>query len=138
MAEKTVERTVKIKAHSYRAYVPNPRDPDSNILVRRVAKRGETIELSEDEAARGDALDAFGTGKETEESAAIEVAGMDDEELVTWIEENDPTVQDVVDASAGNGALAQRLLDAETSATGGDPRKGVVKGLAAVIDRDNE
>jgi hypothetical protein len=52
-----------------------------------------------------------------------------DDELQVFVEK--ATVQEVVDKAAPGSGLAKRLLAAEEAATGGDPRKGVVEGLAS-------
>jgi hypothetical protein len=59
------------------------------------------------------------------------------EELADWIQNNDPkpTVNDVVQASGGDANVARKLLEAESQATNGEPRKGVLEGLSAVISR---
>ena len=135
------ERTVKIKAHSYLEEIEDPRRPGETIRVDRVARKGETVDFPEAEVERGERLGAFVTeGEEaaTADSSALSVEQMDDEELESWIREKKPTVQQVVEASGGNPEIARRLYDAELAASGGDPRQGVVEGLAAVISRENE
>lgn len=57
------------------------------------------------------------------------------EELRAWIEEEKPTVQEVVDASGGDHEIAAKLLEAESAAQGGEPRKGVMDGLGVVMSR---
>ena len=63
----------------------------------------------------------------------VSTASVDD--LVDWIRTERPTVQDVVDASGGDGDVARKLLEAEGIASDGEPRKGVLEGLTAVISR---
>jgi len=135
------ERTVKIKAHSYLEDIEDPHKPGEQIRVDRLARRGEKIEISDAEAERGERLGAFVTAEEeaaVEGSSALSIEGMDDEELVAWIKDEKPTVKEVVEASGGNPEIARRLYEAELAASGGDPREGVVEGLAAVINRGNE
>jgi hypothetical protein len=57
------------------------------------------------------------------------------EELEQWIREDKPTVNEVVAASNGDHDTAMRLLEAESNAQDGDPRKGVVDGLQSVMAR---
>lgn len=70
---------------------------------------------------------------EDEELLDIGTATVDD--LVLWIQQERPTVNDVVQASGGDPQIAQRLLEAESKAQEGEPRKGVLEGLTAVISR---
>jgi hypothetical protein len=74
-----------------------------------------------------------GEGEEDEE--VIDPATASVEDLARWIEQERPTVNDVVQASDGNPETAQKLLEAETQAHDGEPRKGVVDGLGVVISR---
>jgi hypothetical protein len=105
----------------------------------KLAQRGETINLSDEEAARGDRLGAFAVESLPEAKRPVDatddvvVIGPDstDEELEAFVK--DAKVGDVVDAAGQDGAFAQRLLEAENAATGNDPRKGVADGLAAVV-----
>lgn len=55
------------------------------------------------------------------------------EELEAWIREDRPTVNAVVEASGGDHETATKLLEAESRAQDGDPRKGVVDGLMHVM-----
>lgn len=57
------------------------------------------------------------------------------DQLVDWIHNDKPTINDVVQASGGDADLARKLLEAESKATNGEPRKGVLQGLSAVISR---
>lgn len=96
----------------------------------RFACQGETVELADEDAARGDADGAFITDEPepVEESSAISIDSTD-EELVTFV--GSANVSEVV-AAATDPEMAKRLLDAENGSTGNDPRKGVVEGLAAI------
>ena len=154
-----IERIVKIRGHQYYVEVPNPRNPDQTRIVKIAASRGATIEVSEDESDRGDRLGAFYTQDELdaiearEEAAAVsgedpdadpdadgedwdaedvEIAGED--ELIGWIE--DATVPQVLAAAGDSREAAEKLLAAEEAASN-DSRKGVVEGLAAILNRDN-
>jgi hypothetical protein len=64
-------------------------------------------------------------------------------ELVEWLTatgmfdgEKRPNVNEVVAAGDGNPELAKRLLAAEATASGDQPREGVVKGLQAVAAQE--
>src|SRR5262245_45501474 len=70
---------------------------------------------------------------EDEELLDVNTATAD--ELADWIRTERPTVNDVVQASGGDAEAAQKLLEAESLATDGEPRKGVLEGLSAVISR---
>jgi hypothetical protein len=70
---------------------------------------------------------------EEEELLDVNTASVD--ELTEWIQTERPTVNDVVQASGGDPEVAKKLLEAETQAQDGEPRKGVLEGLSAVISR---
>lgn len=121
------QATIKIKGHTYR---------DEHGKVR-AARRGETIEVTDEELERGLALGAFVTDNdEPEESAAEEFSVVDasDDEVLDWLETSQPNVQAVVDAADGDPENAKRLLAAENTLTGNDPRKGVEAKLTAIIE----
>lgn len=97
----------------------------------RMARQGQTVELSDEDAARGDADGCFVVeDAEADESLSIG-SGSTDEELLAFVK--DAKVGEVVDAADGDADFAQRLLEAENDATGNEPRSGVAKGLAAVV-----
>ena len=76
------------------------------------------------------------TGEELtpdEELLDVNVASVD--ELADWIRLERPTVNDVVQASGGEPVIARKLLEAESKAQNGEPRKGVLEGLTAVVSR---
>jgi hypothetical protein len=82
------------------------------------------------------------TGSEVpvETGTDLQFSAMDatDTELINWIKDKGPKVQEVIDASEGDAETAARLLTAESAATGNDPRKGVIMGLEAVVRRSQE
>lgn len=134
--EDDLGNTVMLTKSAYGPGHPNlaNSDPDTQRL-------GQLIEL-DDEAymrhkAHGNVLDADEAEEvlERQEEEEINVRDADAAELASWIEEEKPTVNEVVQASEGNADYARKLLDAETQAQGGEPRKGVVDGLSAVIGR---
>lgn len=63
----------------------------------------------------------------------INEASVDD--LASWIREEKPNANEVVQKSGGDPELAEKLLQAETIAKDGDPRKAVLDGLGTVISR---
>jgi hypothetical protein len=136
------EKTIRIRFFTYNVEVDHPSDPGEKMIMSQTAWRGETVDLNDADVKRGEAIHAF-VGSEPEEAessagVALDLDSASDAELAEWIENDKPTVQEVVDAADGDPELADRLLDAENSATGNDPRKGVVEGLAAVKERANE
>lgn len=69
------------------------------------------------------------------ETEYLDVADATVEDLTRWIQETNPTVQDVVNASENEPEYAQKLLEAEANAHDGEPRIGVQKGLMVVVSR---
>lgn len=96
----------------------------------RYARKGETVELSDEDAARGDSDGAFVT-EEDEAPAPTIGPESTDAELSEFVK--GAKVGEVVALAEGNPEFAHRLIAAETDATGGEPRKGVAKGLAAIV-----
>lgn len=134
------EVTIKIRAFPY--YVEQE-DPvtGNTVRVERVAYRGDTVELSDTDLARAKQYDAIGdpdsSGGDTasDDDSGFDPALASVEELAEWIEEDKPTVNDVIEAAGGDPQVASRLLDAENLATGNQPRAGVVEGLSKVAGR---
>lgn len=138
--------TVAVRAFPYRIEAEHQYEPGQVVYEDRTAYRGDEIEVLPFDHARGKRLGAFlkegqsvedlGTGV-TSSPTALQFSAQDatDTELINWIKDSNPTVQDVVDASEGDPETADRLLTAEHAATGNDPRKGVIAGLEAVIQR---
>jgi len=56
-----------------------------------------------------------------------------DDELARWITTALPTAEQVVAEAGADKVFAARLLDAERSATDGQPRQDVVSGLEQII-----
>lgn len=136
---KKVKRTVRIRGFSYFENDTDPLSGDT-IRVERTATRGDTIEVEEPQAERGDRLGAFGDPAARDgEEAVAPVSGSDlslagDDELVAFVES--ANASDVVDAAGNDPALARRLLDAEQTAHGQDARKTVVEPLTALAASD--
>lgn len=121
----------------------------------RHAQRFQAINLEdipEDEYARGQALGAFfsdsevraiqsggtnGNG-EASEASSTAIAGLNydnQDELVSWIQNQHPTVDAVVGAADNDPDKAEALAAAEEEATGGQPRKGVMDGLNRIMQQ---
>lgn len=118
-------------------------DDEGNTVEGRA---GQTVKLSKEDVERGEAIGAF-TDSVDDSGDSLEggpvwdgtpIGELGDADLINWIDEENPTVSDVVDAANGDPELARRLLDAEESASGGDSRKGIVDGLGAIIERGNQ
>lgn len=99
--------------------------------IERVAHNGEVIDFSDEDAARGLEVGAF----VTEETAVVGEATISpastDDELEAFAKT--AKVAELLEAAGGDVDFANRLLEAESGATGGEPRPTVVKGLAAVV-----
>jgi hypothetical protein len=140
--------TVATRAFPYRIEEEHPYEPGSILPQDRTAMRGDVVEVLPADYARGMRLNAFLKEGETIEQLTsggasdtelqFSAADATDTELINWIKDDNPRVQQVVDASEGDGEVAARLLAAEIQATGNDPRKGVIAGLEAVVARSTE
>lgn len=130
------ERTIAIRAFPYYVDVEDPITGDTR-KRERIARRGETVDLREQDVKRGEKFGAFQSDA-VETESGLDLSTASSAELAEWIESDSPTVQEVVDAAGDDPARAQVLLDAENVATGNNPRKGVVDGLGAVAERGNQ
>jgi hypothetical protein len=117
-------------------------DPDSKKYQEAIDqyKRGEIISIMKDDYDRhkkyGVIMDlADEPDPEEEALEELDVASASVEELSEWIADAKPSVNEVVQASDGDPDLARKLLDAESRAQDGSPRKGVLDGLSTVIGR---
>lgn len=119
-------------------------------LVERMAFAGQEVEITrEKDLKRGEELGAFFTEGELrsrgesnlrneEGESETSISDLDDEELVDWLMSTGefdgrkkPTVKEVLDAVGEDEDLAARVLDAEETASGGNPRTGIVDGLGS-------
>lgn len=135
---KTVDRVVKAQFFRYTKLVPVP-GSDTVRPVIRTARRGDTVQVLETEAERGAMLDAFHndaaiTTTPEGEVVELDVREMSDAELASWIKTDRPKADEVVDLAEGDATLAERLLNAERTATNGKPRKTVNTDLTKIID----
>lgn len=120
-------------------------DPESQEYADRVSdyKRGQLIHVLPKAyigLIKTGAVQDFQTDEATgeeveEEEELLDVNAATVDDLADWISQEHPTVNDVVQASGGDPDVARKLLEAETQAQSGEPRKGVVEGLTAVIGR---
>jgi hypothetical protein len=154
-------RTVKDLMFTYHVLAPSPMISGEEIIKEKVAKQGETIYLDELGTLylyRGETLGSFYTDAELEaiaagkpigsalppEQAAImpaEGEGIAEEvvfaelgshEMVEYLEEHSPNVDDTLALVGNDAEAARRLLEAENIVTGDDPRAGVVKGVERI------
>jgi hypothetical protein len=137
--------TIAVRSFPYRIELPHPYEEGETMINDRIAMRGEEIEVLQPEYERGMRLDAFlKEGQKMEQvtgdqrQSLFSAVDATDTELINWIKDDNPTVQDVIDASEADAETALRLLSAENAATGNDPRKGVIAGLEAVVRRSQE
>lgn len=123
-------------------------DPDSQEYADLVSdfQRGQLINLREYQyvglirtgAVRDVKYEGDDNVEVDEDEELIDVGSASVDELADWIRQvppNKPTVQDVVNASGGDPDIAKKLLEAESKAHDGEPRKGVLEGLTAVVSR---
>lgn len=165
------ERTIKVLLFEYYEERTNPANTDQNILVSKLARFGETVDIPRDvDLERGEEFNAFGTQEEVEairrgdplaggttgldatgtegrlgegpdgtainDWSAVNFDELSQEQLTAWISEESPTVDRVLQVAteSDDPALVDRLLAAENSSTGNEPRKGVTEGLAKVAN----
>jgi hypothetical protein len=137
------EVTIKIRAFPY--YV-DAIDLVSGAKVRReeLARRGDTVSLSETDyqrAVRFDAIvtdEAGDTGGSIEPADALEAGSLSFhdatvEDISSWLKQEKPTVDRVVEEANNDPVLAQKLLDGENHATGQQPRSTLETQLKEII-----
>lgn len=162
--QKLVERTIKHKLYTY--YVEKEDQPlhdgtVGTLTVERQARRGETVEMREADANRGDSLGAFYTEKELEavESGstdpadtppappALDLANSDTDEIRAWLVGEGPgpkpSVPQVLNAvntvedEDDRVEVAQRVLEAERSKST-DPRSTLTDPLDEFLNSPEE
>jgi len=137
---------VKVRAFIWHDVQQNPYNPDQKILIPRVSVRDEELnpeDLSPYDRERAERHGVFyKEGEQTREGTTVgedgevvekSVDDMSVEELATWIKEDEPTIDDLLELASDDPDQAQKILDAENMATSNDPRKGLVTGLTKVI-----
>lgn len=131
------EVTIKHRAFVYYLLEEDPYTGE-DIRVERLAQRDEVVKLNDIDYQRGLRAGAFVTDDETPEEEELDIETATVAELADWIRDEKPNTQEVIDASGGDPVVASKLLEAENTATGGNPRKGVVDGLGAVVNRGGQ
>lgn len=149
------KRTIKHVSFSYKVELPDGRISEVH------AAHGETVDIPrQEDLDLGEKFGAFYTDEElkvvsapTAQAAGAESpddAGQSEEldlaldpaeDVALWIQEDSPSINDVLEAvgeSSDPIAAATNTLEAENLARSGDPRKGLVAGLHAIIERNNE
>lgn len=126
------EVTIRHRAFAYSVEVAD------GVTREVLARRGETVNVSDEDYARGLETGAFVPDADDPQNSELDLATASIQELAEWISEDKPKVQEVVDAAEGDADVASRLLDAENLVTGNQPRAGVLKGLTAVISGESE
>lgn len=137
---KTETHTVKI-AHKAFPYYVEVEDDISGETVRqeRLARRGEEVTLNERDYRRGMKFGAFvdPDAPEPEVSTELDVATADIPEIAAWIESESPSVNELLELTGGDPEIAQKLLEAESAATGGAARSTLVEGLTKIIGENS-
>ena len=126
-----MKKTIRIAMFGY--------DPDPDTGVSKEAFRGDVVDLGKEDVERGIEIGAFVEDFSTPDPEAegvdlvidFETASVG--EIEEWIREDRPTVAETVEIADGSPAIAEKVLEAETSAYSGEPRKGVVDGLSAIL-----
>jgi hypothetical protein len=129
-------KTVKIKGVG--AYVKRAGEKRP-----RLFRTGQEVTVDADQAARlirdGVAVDPSeqiadpgGDG----EGGAPNIGEASVEEIAAYLKDNTVSVDDLVDLAEGNELLAEKLLEAEDAATGGNSRATAVKRLKAIAEPD--
>jgi uncharacterized Zn ribbon protein len=133
----TAKRKIRHKAFSYRVLIDSPVDPNKKVYAEKLARRGETVDLLADDIERGEKFGAFETAATQAEDAVkeLDAADLSDGDLIRLIKDRGLNVNQTIALSKGDPVQAKRLIDAENSATGNDPRITVIEGLTAVINR---
>jgi len=139
--------TVKVRAFVWHDVQDNPYNTDQKVVIPKVSVRGDELDpedLSPYDRDRAERHGVFYTEEELEraETGSVdengefvekEVGEMSAEELATWIKEDEPTVNDLLELAGDDPSQAQKILEAENIATSNDPRKSLVAGLTKVI-----
>lgn len=118
-------------------YAPFVKEHDFDPGGFAFARNGETVELvNRDDYVRGLRFGAFVDPARSIEPDYGEGAGdfAARPDLVEFVKEH--KVDDILAEANGDADMAQLLIDAENEAKphGGEPRKGVLSGLQAIID----
>jgi hypothetical protein len=146
--EANTTQQYRVLYRSWHYYVPGKNPLGESVLQYKEARRGQILpedgeELRDEDIKRGllhggiepyNSASAEDIGDGPDEEEVLEEDEMVNE-LVLWLRDAEPNVNDTIEASEGDPERARMLLKAENIVTGNDPRKGVVQGLTAVITR---
>lgn len=156
-------RTIKHKVFTYYVEKKEGVRPDGSlgpVTLERQARRGETVELRDADANRGDELGAFYTDAELRAinnpdlpaadqvsvppTNAVDLVNMSESDVVTWLTGggpgSKPSVAQVLSAVKSvededeQAEVAQRVLDAEKSRGDSDPRSTLVGPLEEILE----
>lgn len=128
------EVKIKIRAFPYYEDVEDPVSGETR-PQERIARRGDVVELDDKNLARAERFDAI-VDPDEEIPPPGEQPPPDDsvEGLANWLQDDKPTVQEVLDRADGDPQLAENLIEAENLATGQQPRSSLVEGLQKIVD----
>lgn len=146
-------RVVKHLLFPYFVEEDSDTTPGARVFAEHLAHRGDTVktsEMRELDLKKGERLGSFfndeelsalekagGVGQANLEAISSEFSASEagPHEISEYIVENQLNVDETVALSGGDAETAQRVMEAESIASGGDSRKGVIAGLEAVIAR---
>lgn len=139
MAEDTSKVKVRIGSFRYLQEVPDPQQKDNTILVSKLARQGEEIEVLDRDLEKGERLEAFGeppSDEEGGEGGEFDASTAEPDEIAAHIEESNLNVADTVALAGDDPDTAGKVLEAEeqlAEENGTDPRTGVVDRLEKII-----
>lgn len=142
--EETVQNgEEKVILVQHTAFAGEPIDLWLKSDLERAEKHGALHDQEEsDRRIAGTQVTIPEPGADDDDVDEVELSSLDSEELVNWLMSTGefdgnkkPSAPEVVMAVGGDAELAQRVIDAEGTASGGDQRQGVVKPLQAIIDK---
>lgn len=121
------KRTIKGRSFSY---LNNQQDHYVTVM-----RGGEvdTNDLSEREIELALENDMFEEEDEDAGASDVDIAAMSVEDLAAYIEDNELNVGATVALAGDDPDLAEHVLSAEDTRSGGEPRKGVEDGLNKII-----
>lgn len=131
------KRTVASIMFPYRGRVTGPDGQQYPAMLR--ARKGDPIEVDDEDLARGEEHGAFESTETRAEAAPAATplaADMSDDELVAFISEEKPSVPDTVALANEDPEQARRVLAAEEIAKDGDPRQTLVTKLEALLEQE--
>lgn len=148
MAEKTIK-------HLQFWYTKTIERAGNKVPVEQIAYQGDTVDITEaEDLARGEDNGAFytdaelaafageappepdGTGGDVPMPADFATATVDD--IADWMEDSRASIPQLLEIANENPDAANRILEAENKIQSGDPRKGLVEGLTAVVQKANQ